>query len=272
MSFNVMCSFCTPEGYDPWEERLPAFADVFARHDSDLIGLQELAFPPEVARLLADSSAYEAIWYQETAERGYPDATIFYRADRFSVLEQGAYWLSPTPEEPMSTGFARGGQLPRVVVWARLEDVVWGGDLVFATTHFDPNSPSQEKSAPLLLERTAPLAAAAPVIVTGDFNADPEDEAYRTLTAGVDGGGFALVDVHDIADVADTAANEDPAPAYDPAGRIDHIFVGGQGGWEVPRWTADLTTYGPQHRLPSDHRALAAELRLLRGHQPGGEL
>src|SRR5262245_15802397 len=44
MTFNVLCSFCGGDDYDPWGERLPYFKDLFARYDPDLIGTQELAF------------------------------------------------------------------------------------------------------------------------------------------------------------------------------------------------------------------------------------
>jgi mRNA deadenylase 3'-5' endonuclease subunit Ccr4 len=42
MTFNVLCSFCNTREYDPWAERLGYFGDIFARHDADLIGIQEL--------------------------------------------------------------------------------------------------------------------------------------------------------------------------------------------------------------------------------------
>jgi len=46
MTFNVLCSFCNLREFDPWSERLAYFGDIFARHDPDLIGLQELSPPP----------------------------------------------------------------------------------------------------------------------------------------------------------------------------------------------------------------------------------
>jgi endonuclease/exonuclease/phosphatase family metal-dependent hydrolase len=101
----------------------------------------------------------------------------------FEEVEHGFYWLSPTPDEPYSTGFANP-QLARLVVWARLRALAEDHEFVFATTHFDNNSPSQELSAPLVLERTAALADELPVIMVGDFNSQPVDPAYALLLTG----------------------------------------------------------------------------------------
>src|SRR5262249_19657826 len=78
-------------------------------------------------------------------------------------------------------------QPARLFVGARLRALAEDAEFVFATTHFDNNSPSQERSAPLVLERTASLGAELPVILVGDFNSQPVDPAYDLLTRGVDG-------------------------------------------------------------------------------------
>ena len=265
MSFNVLCSFCGGREYDPWGERVAYLADVLARHDPDLLGLQELSFPSDVEQLLP--TGYRAIWFSDQDEDGqardFPDSTVFYRASRFEEREHGFFWLSPTPDEPFSTGLA-GPALPRVVVWVVLADLEHGGELTFATTHFDPNSPSQARSAPLFLERLEPLAAGRPLVVTGDFNSDPGTEAYRILVEGR-GEGLALVDAWEEAAEREVVGREAGDPEYPAGERIDHVLYGGAGGaWETEAWRADLTRYGEERRLPSDHRALSARLVLQR--------
>ena len=66
MTFNVLCSFCDLRNFDPWSERLNDFEDIFARHDPDLIGLQELSPPPlnngmEVEQILAHAPGRAAV-------------------------------------------------------------------------------------------------------------------------------------------------------------------------------------------------------------------
>lgn len=259
MTFNVLCSFCD-DTYDPWEERLAYFHDIFDRHDLDLIGFQEIAIEREVAEVLRRDPEYDAVFYKGE-DTSYPDAAIAYRRARFSPVQQGAYWLSPTPEVVYSKGFAPGQQVPRLVYWVRLKDSLSDRTVYFATTHFDNNSPSQELSAPLVVERSAAFAQDL-VIVTGDFNSQPRDVAYQTLTQVEEGG---LLDTFELSPSVTPARNRTPGPTWDSEERIDHIFLGnnpGSAGVSVSRYTPDLFVYGGQDRLPSDHRAVSATLEL----------
>src|SRR6185503_12180699 len=102
---------------------------------------------------------------------------------------------------------------PRLVVWARLRDKVADRELYFASTHFDNNSPSQQLSAPLVQERTAPFAGREPVIFVGDFNSRPNSTAYGILTRDASRGvvfqdTFDKVPFHIV-------TNKTPVPAYD---------------------------------------------------------
>ncbi|MBK8241307.1 MAG: endonuclease/exonuclease/phosphatase family protein [Deltaproteobacteria bacterium] len=262
MSFNVMCSGCTPAGYEPWSARVPHLGDTVRRHDPDLLGTQELFAAAEVAQIEAELPEYTSIWWAapDADSLDYADAAIFYRSAMFEEVEHGFYWLSPDPDEPYSNGFA-APQLPRLVVWARLRVLADGAEFVFATTHFDNNAPSQEKSAPLVLSRTAALATDWPVVMVGDFNAQPTDPAYAILTTGVDAAPPRFDDAFVLADDWRVDTNLTPAPAYDPSERIDHVFVAG-GPWRARDWVADLWGYGPDDQYTSDHFAIAVELSL----------
>jgi endonuclease/exonuclease/phosphatase family metal-dependent hydrolase len=261
MTFNVLCSLCFDADHDPWAERLAYFADVFARHDADLIGLQEIIWRHEVDEIVDLLPGYQALFYPGDDDLlPYPDATVLYRAERFERVDSGNYWLSPTPDEPASTGFATS-QLVRLVQWVHLRQRSDGRDLYFATMHVDNNTPSQELSAPLILARTAPWAEQMPVIVNGDFNSQTFDPAYLTLVQGVDGQGFAFDDTFDLAQEWDITHNQDPAPDYDAPGRIDHVFVAG-GDWRCSRWTVDMSVYGARDTYPSDHWPVVAECEL----------
>lgn len=264
VTFNVLCSFCDRANYDPWSDRLAQFGDIFARHRPDLIGLQEISKAEEVEEILPHAPGFAAIHYADPPDSGpkpraYPDATILYRTDRFEAVESGAYWLSETPDEPWSRGWAKAA-FWRLVAWAHFREKATGRDLFFATTHFDNNQPNQPMSAPLVLERTAPWAERMPCIFTGDFNSKPDSPAYATLAKGKDGAGFRFANAFDLVPEFSIASNEDPKPEYDPAHRIDHIWLAGPGKFDAREWTVDLTKYGPKNRFPSDHRAMSAEI------------
>ena len=258
LTFNVLCSFCDTENYDSWDERLVAFEDIFERHDPDLLGLQEISFGTEVDQILELRPGYEALYYRASESTfTYPDATILFRSERFELLSSGEYWLSPTPEVPSSNGFAET-QLPRLVVWAELRDRSSLRRLYFASTHVDNNAPSQELSAPLILERTAPWQQQMPVMVVGDFNSKPDVVAFTTLTEG--GGDSDDPPVHDTQPLATTWSAESNQPEeeeYLLGDRIDHLFIApAPSDWQVDVWTVDLYRYGENDRYPSDHRAI----------------
>jgi len=256
MTFNVLCSFCDGS-YDPWNDRLGYFDDIFSRYEPDLIGLQEISFESEVTQFLDLLPGFESSYFgQEEGVVGYPDATILYRTDRFRLLSRGDYWLSPTPEVESSTGFAEGTQLPRLVTWVELLDLGSGRKLYFASTHVDNNSPSQELSAPLILERTAPWQERMPAIVIGDFNSQGDDEAFQILTQGT-AEHPAIHDTQPLAVEWSVEHNFDSEPEYDLAERIDYMFVAPQpADWNVERWAVDLHVYGSDKLFPSDHRAM----------------
>jgi endonuclease/exonuclease/phosphatase family metal-dependent hydrolase len=257
MTFNILCSFCD-DTYDPWEDRVGYISDTIARHNPDLVGLQELFTGDEVQQLLDLNPDYDALFYSdETTD--YADATIWWRADRYEPIESGFYWLSPAPDTPYSVGFSPP-QLPRMVAWVALRELSSGAELLFVDTHFDNNSPSQELSAPLLLERTQARGGELPIIVVGDFNSRPDSAAYAILTGGVAPGELALTNSFDLAAMWSVDSNQDPAPPYDPDIRIDHIFVAG-GQWSVPWWVVDTWVYGASDLHASDHFAMATQLQ-----------
>lgn len=261
LSFNVLCSVCD-FSFDPWEDRVGYFGDIFSRLQPDLIGLQEIILPEEVDQVMAVAPGYTAVYYHGTTEYyPYPDAVVAFRTDRFELLESGEYWLSPTPDVPWSMGFSDGQDIPRLVAWVHLKDTEFDSELYFSTTHFDAVHPHQESSAPLVLERMEPWTESMPAIITGDFNLEPYHPAFGVLTSGVDGTGFHLDDTWEMAVEHRTETNSEPAPAYDPSNRIDHVLVSGA-NFTVPEWIVDLHVYGPVPQLPSDHKVIMAVVQI----------
>ncbi len=270
MTFNVLCSVCGLGEYDPWSDRIDYFADIFERYDADLIGLQELITGYEVQQVLELTSGYQAIYFKDPDnpwKKDLPDSVILYRPQRFELIEYGFYWLSPTPDVPWSWGW-NDWQLWRLVAWTHLRQKSDSRELYFACTHFDPNSPNQEHSAPIVIERTEPFASHLPVIVLGDFNSKPDSEAYQALTNGIEGIDFDLNDSFDQAEVRIIDTYQRPLPDYDISSRIDHIFIGGAARWQVRTWIVDMHKYGSQGRYPSDHFPIIAELTAHDWHTP----
>jgi endonuclease/exonuclease/phosphatase family metal-dependent hydrolase len=267
MTFNILCSFCD-NTFAPWETRLGWFEDVFDRHQPALLGAQEVATEDEVQQVVdrlaaATGATHEVRYYGQGEEQSWPDSLLVWDTARYALQYNGFFWLSPTPDQPFSAGFAPGGQLPRVVAWAVLTEIVSGVEFLFVTTHFDNNSPSQELSAPLFIERLDELAAGRPVLVTGDFNSQTWDPAFETLTEGE---GFRLGDAQPLAAQWSIETNLEPVPDYELDGRIDYIFLDQErvtdGRWSVSDWKVDMQAYGEELEFPSDHFAMSSTVQL----------
>lgn len=252
MTFNVMFDF-PKEGFDAWSVRKETAAEIILRQDPDLIGFQE-PLPWQV------DSLHELLpGYADARLQLNTDSTIFFRESRFELVDEGSFWLSPTPDREFSIGF--GNTFPRMVMWVRLHDRESGRDFFFVTTHFDNTSPFQENAAPLYLERTEPMAASLPIVHTGDYNSEPDTEAYGILTGGVP---YRLVNAFDLAGRYQVIQSPGDTRTYAPASRIDHVFLAG-GDWTVSRWVVDMTTYGDPPKDPSDHFAITTDVHLRGG-------
>ncbi len=263
MSYNVLCWFCD-SSYDPWEDRLAYFKDIFTRHDPDIIGTQELFNTKDTEELLGQLPGYEVLYLIDPDSpeilKEYPDAAIFYKSERFEVVENGFYWLSETPDEPWSGGWNEGGGFWRLVAWAHFRQISDGREFYFASTHFDNNTPNQEKSAPLFLDRISQFTPEIPAIVLGDFNSRPDSIAYDILDNGVDGEGFNLTNLFDIADEWSIDSNQNSVQDFDTENRIDHIWVGGDYEYSSDWWKVDMWLYGDSQLMPSDHYPIVAEV------------
>jgi endonuclease/exonuclease/phosphatase family metal-dependent hydrolase len=95
---------------------------------------------------------------------------ILYRTDRFTLLDQGWFFFSSTPDEIYSRTF--NGSFPAFVSWIKLEEI--GTDNVFRVVNLHTDFASysnRRQSLELVADRINPwLAADAAVLVIGDFN------------------------------------------------------------------------------------------------------
>jgi endonuclease/exonuclease/phosphatase family metal-dependent hydrolase len=246
VTFNVLVDVGDYPGIPRWIERKDLCLQVLRDTNADLIGLQETT-PGQLKFLAEQLPQCEVIAY-----KGYPDAALLYRKDRFEKLEQGHWWLSPTPQR-VSVGF--GNALPRLVVWARLKHKATGRELYAFNTHFDNSMPSQVRMAELCQQQLAPFVAQGlPMIFTGDFNTHQTRGDYARLVSG------GWQDSYVASDKASPSGRDDNVPTtLEGDGRIDHIFYHGQA--LVPIEWRRLESPQPEKPL-SDHYPVLARFRL----------
>ena len=73
---------------------------------------------------------------------------------------------------------------------------------------------------------------------------------------GVDGEGPRFTDAFVLAADWRADSNLEPKPDYDPALRIDHVFLAGA-PWQASDWVVDQWGYGGTMHYTSDHFAIA---------------
>lgn len=100
---------------------------------------------------------------------------------KFRVIKQSTFWLSETPDKK-SKGW--DAALERICTYALFEEIATGKKLYVFNTHLDHvGEAARTNSTKLILEKIAAINTdKLPVILTGDFNAEPSSEAYKTLT------------------------------------------------------------------------------------------
>ncbi|MBV6669270.1 endonuclease/exonuclease/phosphatase family protein [Xanthomonas euvesicatoria pv. alangii] len=246
MSFNVRVPADT-DGDKRWQVRRAAMVALIKQTHPDVFGTQELV--SEQAAFLAEQLP-DYRWFGQGRRGDDSDEHmgVFYDARVLQVVESGNFWLSDTPERAGSINW--GNVLPRMATWALFERRSDKRRFYLFNTHFpyrDEDEPARERSARLILSRIAQLPATVPVVLTGDFNSDPDKITYPTLTA-------VLRDARAQASKRSGPENTFQDFTTHPTRRIDWILYRGL----RPTRFATLDDR-PGGILPSDHYPVMAE-------------
>lgn len=244
------------DGANNWRFRRERIAGLIRSEAVDLLGTQEV-LANQFDDLQALLSGYRAVGVgREDGARAGEFNAVFFRSDRFELLDSGVFWLSENPETPGSKGW--DGACERLATWTVLRDKS-GGELLFINTHLDHiGEQARREGVALLLRRIETLRAGRPVILTGDFNAEPSSPVVARVVAD-----SALRSAWDTAPIRSGSAwsfsdfgqlPEEERPL------IDYVFYGG--GLEVVSCSILPDTLGGGYL--SDHAPVEARLKYVR--------
>jgi len=170
MTFNMR--YDNPEdGQNNWRFRRERIAGVIKAQEVDVLGTQEL-LSNQFNDLSGLLTGYQGVGVGrlDGAESGEYCA-VFFRKDRFTLLDSGTFWLSETPEVVGSLGW--DGACERIATWVVLRDRD-GRELFFIDTPLDHvGQVARDEGVSLLMKRIETLSGGRPVILTGDFNSEP---------------------------------------------------------------------------------------------------
>lgn len=179
MSFNVR--FDNPDdGINAWPNRIRLVEKYMNDEMPDILGVQESLFHQN-EDLLAIMPGYAYVGSgRDDGENGGEFSPIFFRTDKFELLDHSQFWLSETPDAPGSIGWA--AVLPRVVAWAKLKHKESGKVVFVFNTHFSHVSDeARRKSMEFLSDQIREIAGDSRVILTGDFNIIKGSELYYEM-------------------------------------------------------------------------------------------
>jgi len=236
-----------------WGLRLHVIAKLIQFHDFDIFGAQEV-FYGQLNGMLTLMPEYGFIGVGRTdGEKSGECSPVFYKKDKFKLMQSGNFWLSETDGKP-SVGW--DAALPRICTWGKFQIKENGICFWYFNLHMDHiGVKARLESSKLVLEKIKALAGSEPVILTGDFNSDQTSEGYKLIS-----GSGILQDSYETAEVRyatnGTLNNFNPQQKTDI--RIDHIFV--SKGFRVMRYGVLTDTYWAETgkgsfvtRMPSDH-------------------
>ena len=170
MTFNMR--YDNPEdGQNNWRFRRERVAGVIKAQEVDVLGTQEL-LSNQFNDLSGLLTGYQGVGVGrlDGVESGEYCA-VFFRKDRFTLLDSGTFWLSETPEVVGSLGW--DGACERIATWVVLRDRD-GREFFFIDTHLDHvGQVARDEGVSLLMKRLETLSGGRPVILTGDFNSEP---------------------------------------------------------------------------------------------------
>lgn len=179
MTFNIRVDTFLDIGKRSWDKRKDIAFDLIAEKAPDIFGIQEAEYSQamEICKNVSGYACYTA-GRNDGKKRGEA-CSIFYRKDRFKLLDSGTFWFSKNPQKPGSK-YASAFN-PRICSWVYLMDYNQKSFYVY-NVHLDHLSQkAREKSVRLLVERIQERKTKEPFVVIGDFNVGLKNPIFDYL-------------------------------------------------------------------------------------------
>lgn len=180
MTFNIRLD-SRSDGPNVWENRRDNLISMIIFHKADLIGLQEVQ--KHQLDYIAEKLP-EFGWFgvgRDDGKTGGEFAAVLYRKSRFDTIQTANFWCSPTPDKP---GLGWDAAYIRITTFGKFYDKVSKEYFYLFNTHLDNEGGiARKESALLIRKKINDLCGNLPVILTGDFNSEPDGDAYKSITA-----------------------------------------------------------------------------------------
>lgn len=251
ITYNIRLDVAT-DGENAWSNRKDYFCSQLAFYEPDVFAIQE-ALPNQVLEIATALPNYNYIGIGRDGAGKGESSNIFYKKEKFELLQESTFWLSDTPEI-ISKGW--DAALNRVCSYALLKDkkskrIFW----VF-NTHLDHiGKLARTNGIQLILSKIKSRNTENyPVFFMGDFNSEPTEEQIINLKK-------EMIDSRDV-------SIEKP---FGPSGtfnafkhneavtkRIDYIFLSKNNISRVMKYA--VLSDSKELKYPSDHLPVYVEI------------
>lgn len=180
ISYNIRNSRAN-DGDNAWDIRKPATKEMIEREKPDIFGLQE-AYIEQLQYIDSNFSEYSRVGVgRDDGNEEGEFMAVYYRNDKFKLLDNGDFWLSETPD---SCSMGWDAACRRIVTWAKLKDLDSKKVFYAFNTHLDHvGEIAREQSILLIVERINQIVKKdkAPVFLSGDFNSNVSSAIFDPL-------------------------------------------------------------------------------------------
>ena len=258
MSWNIR--YDNPrDGANAWSRRKEWVAQIVRAEKVDILGAQEVLARQFnfLSKQLPEMSVY-GVGRDDGKTRG-EFAPIFFRKDRFELLDRSTFWLSTTPEKVGSRGW--DAAITRIASWVKLRDRRTAAVFYAVNTHYDHRGPeARAQSSRLLIRQLNERFRGHPVVLTGDFNTLPATRPYNALVSAGDPQQRFFRDSFKVTQQPPQGPNSTWSGfrAVVPKRRIDFIFVTAKIGVRQFR----ILDEQRDGRFPSDHLPVVSVIQL----------
>lgn len=163
-----------------WNDRKEKMVQLLTHYNPSFVGIQE-GLHNQVIYLdkNLENYSYVGVGRDDGKQKGEYSA-IFFNKNKYKVLESNTFWLSETPSK-ISVGW--DASMERICSYALFQNKKTEQKIMVFNTHFDHiGTLARKNSAKLIVEIIKKKNTHnAPVILMGDFNLTPSQEAVATI-------------------------------------------------------------------------------------------
>lgn len=158
----------------PFIVRAEMYRKFISEHMPDVVGMEEVTTN---WRKWLDTYVFNDSYagVGEPRSAGGEANPIYYRVDKFELVDSGTFWLSDTPDKVGS--MIEGANYPRICTWVILKDRETGTQFAHMNTHLDHNGNNDStagnnirKAQMGVIIKFAQSIKDIPLFLTGDLN------------------------------------------------------------------------------------------------------